>query len=493
VSPAPFLQLLGILALTAAAHVLWFRVVPSWAGKAWQRPRPRRFERVLKWVVATPSFLEALKDRPRYQLAGFYLLEGRHPEVVALCRSLLARGPAPAFEAHVRRRLADSLEALGRPKEAEEERWTAEDLLKGAEESISRQLARGQGLERKQRYAEAIAEYERGLALDPAREHRVVFKARLILAAFNAGRPEESVRWAEAAIADGADGVFLATAQRMAAVALGNLGRLEESEERWRQAHALAVAEGVPDAAGECLAHLADILRKRGRLVEALAATRRAAALGPKATRAALAVQGELFRVWGRFDEALAALRAPREPLPIPANERRLEAVRDLDTAKLQAEAGRPEVGWDLLQGAFAVLGDDAKLGLTCDAAAAWVLAAMGRRDDAERARRHVESRLGEFDRARGTQLILHHSLGKAALALGDPGGAEVYWRRYLDLKPDPVNLPTAWFHLGECRLGLGDRPGARSAYREACAPGLDTHAARLARRRLGELDLGAS
>jgi hypothetical protein len=60
-----------------------------------------------------------------------------------------------------------------------------------------------------------------------------------------------------------------------------------------------------------------------------------------------------------------------------------------------------------------------------------------------------------------------------------------IRWEQSLGLPPNPVDLPTAYYHLAEAHRGLGDDSAARSWYREAIATGLDTHYARFAQSRL--------
>ncbi len=82
------------------------------------------------------------------------------------------------------------------------------------------------------------------------------------------------------------------------------------------------------------------------------------------------------------------------------------------------------------------------------------------------------------------------HDLGMAACARGDHQEAEDCWSRYLERKPGPVYWPTALYFRGECRRNRGDTSAAIADFREAVAAGIDTHHARLARRRLGEISV---
>jgi tetratricopeptide (TPR) repeat protein len=278
----------------------------------------------------------------------------------------------------------------------------------------------------------------------------------------------------------------------MAGVACGNLGRLEESEDHHRRAYEAAVAEGVTGESGEILGSLADILRKRGKLGEAYEAAVKAAAVDPKAVRMSLAVQALVLKEWGRFDEALALMGRYDQAgkVVIPALERRLRAVRALDTARLEAECGRAEDAWFHIQEAIGELDNDAKLGLKCHAAKSLVLAARGLADESRQVADEAEARLPEFEADPSTGRGVLYDLGMAAGIRGDYEQGEDCWNRYLELHPDPVYQPTALCHRGECRFQQGDTSNAKADFRTAVAMNIDSHYAGLARRRLREMPL---
>src|SRR5262249_40221630 len=155
-------------------------------------------------------------------------------------------GDFPALEADIRRRLIDCLEALGRNDEAEVERANAAACVDRAPDDTLRYLTKGTLLERKHQYVEACAAFEKALLLAPVSNLpvRIECMIHLVLACFHAARPVETLRWAEEAIASGAEGKYLRIAHRMAGVACGNLGRLEESEDHCRRAYDAAAALG---------------------------------------------------------------------------------------------------------------------------------------------------------------------------------------------------------------------------------------------------------
>jgi tetratricopeptide (TPR) repeat protein len=355
-------------------------------------------------------------------------------------------------------------------------------------------LTNGTLLEREHRYDEACAAFEKALSVTPPSNClvRIDCMTHLVLACFNAGRPVESLKWAHESIASGAAGRHLRIAHRMAGVACGNLGRLDESEDHIRRAYDVAASEGDSGEMGQILGSLANAQRKRGKLVEANEACQKAAAVDPKAIRMALAVQSQILRDWGRFDDAIAILsRADAAPgLVIPAHERRVRAVRALELSRIEAECGQAGVAFAHIQKARNELASDAKLGLKCDAAAAWILAALGQFDESRELADQVQTRLADFERDPSTCRGALFDLGMAACARGDHEEGERCWSRYLELSPDPVYQPTALYFRGECRRHRGDTSGAQDDFRQAVAMNIDSHYARLARGRLREISL---
>jgi TolA-binding protein len=157
---------------------------------------------------------------------------------------------------------------------------------------------------------------------------------------------------------------------------------------------------------------------------------------------------------------------------------------------RIEAQCGQAEDAWVHIEEARSVLANDAKLGLKCDAAAAFVIAARGRADESRLLASKVEARLSSFARDPSTRRGVLYDLGFAAAARGDYQKGEDCWTRYLDLGPDPVHRPTALYLRGECRRHRGNTPGAEADFRQAVAMNIDTHHTRLARERLGEMSL---
>jgi tetratricopeptide (TPR) repeat protein len=497
------LGVLCVFVVVCLVHLVYFVLLPRLAHLRYRERDPERLRRYLEGVVATPSLLGPLpKLVARESLAGIYLSRGQHAEVVTHFRAglesmsgwWLSTDSLHSLEANFRVRLADSLEALGRVDEAAAERRRAKEGVDRAEPDALRYSTRAKLLERQNRYEEAYAEYQRALDLTPAFEtlFRIECMLHLVLTAQNAGRPADCLRWAEEAAALGAKGMRLRVAHRMAGVACGDLGRLEESQRHIRLAYEVAAIDNDRPAMAEILAQLAECLYRRGQLVEAEEAVARAAAMDPQAERMSLAVGAVILAGRGRYDDARAAMERFREgrPFSIPRDERRIRAVCSLDRARLEAECGRADDAWRHLQEARAELGNDAKFELKCRGALSWVLAIRAEAGESLRLAVSLEPRLADFERDPATCRGVLHDLAMAACARGDHAAGVDYWTRHLALGPHPVFRPNALYHRGECHRHLGRLDEARADYEAAVAMDIDSHFSRLARRRLGELAL---
>jgi tetratricopeptide (TPR) repeat protein len=481
----------AIAVAVVAAQYVHFKVLPGLLTR--HRTRSPRLRRYLEWVVATPSLLgESVRVKARHDLMRLSHMEGLHEQAATQGFAILAqRGLSPRLEAEIRGRLADALEGLGRFDEAEDQRRLAESDVKGADRDPAWYVTRGRQLEADRDHAGACRVYEEGLGVAPPGRHpaRRLLTMHLANALFMAGRLEDSARRAEEAVDLSEDAEHRLRAHRQAGASFADLGRLDEAEYHKRRAAELAATLGDPRRLADCLGDLAGVLRKRGRLAEALAACERAAAAA-RNTRHLETVRYEVLLSWGCFDEALAAINraAGLDPLPTPRRESMIQGLFAFARAWILMEQRRLDEVGAHLDSAAAALRGDAKTTLWCDAAAVNLAALQGSRDEALAALDRVHARLPEFAQDRNTLSSVLGNLGRAALALGEYGRALDSWRLYLDLPPLPVDLPTAHYHLGECHRGVGDEASAVASYRAAVASGLDTHYARLAKDRLRTL-----
>ena len=313
---------------------------------------------------------------------------------------------------------------------------------------------------------------------------------RLMLASFNAGRPEATMKWVERAIEAEVSETRLYQAHRLAGFACSNLGRLEESHYHRQRAYEMAIEAGDSEKISDCLATLADLHRLRGELDQAEALCLEAESLCPESARMAISVHAIVLRARGRLDEALARMEQASRVgvMASSSSERRMQAVLNKWMATYQAERGRLDQAWDNLCAATAALGTDPKLVLPCEAAWAWLLALRGDREAAVRRAELVQHELDTQPPDASTQLDCLELIGRSMMVIGEVERAKCCWERFLATTHPPIAEPTGRYYLGECRWHLGDPAGARKEFRRATALGIDSYHARLADERLREL-----
>ncbi len=242
-------------------------------------------EQGLAMNLPRPAFRTALA---RYRLMGLYKVRKRYEDAIEQGRSILRLMCASdSFESEIHLEIAICFDFLGRPDEAEAERLEAAECLKDGPEDYLGWLARGKLFDKVNRYHEAAEAYERALEwiLPEDTNSRDNLLIQLVLATFNAGRSEETLKWAEQAIAVCTSERRLYAAHRMAGVAAANLGRLDEAEHHRQRAYNMAVEEGDAKKISDSLALLADLHRQRGDLDTAEALCLKAESLGPDSTR----------------------------------------------------------------------------------------------------------------------------------------------------------------------------------------------------------------
>jgi tetratricopeptide (TPR) repeat protein len=476
-----------LIVVGMALSWVWFIRVPQWSLKLAGGDRDRQ-RLILRWIVHTPS-PGGLKILARFLLAVNDQVSGRYGEAEEALRSILRDNGSsldPGFESVLRQRLADTIEALGRREEAAAERKRATAMLDGAEETWLGLQARAKLLEREHRFAEAVAAYERALSLSPPGQKavHVELMMHLVLSTFNAGRPDDALRWADAVISFDPDGPMIPAARRMASVACSNLGRLDDAERHARAGAELATS---PEQRAETLALLADYVMRRGQLEEAERIVRVAESLSPGRKRMPWIVIAQIERERGRLEDAIRAMeRAKAIPVGhIPASNRRVDAVLDKSLAIHHAELGRRDIARELIGRAEAELAGDPKLAVTVDASAALVYALVDERDEALARIDAAERGRHDVPQDGTTQRSVLSQLGWAALAVDEPARAEGFLRAYLELRPDPLYLPYAWYHLGGCRRRLGDEAGGRECDARAASTRFGCRWERLARERL--------
>lgn len=373
----------------------------------------------------------------------------QYAEAAASYRSLLKWRLPSGIEADTRRRLSDALDSAGRGDEAAAERERAEAVSARSPGDAQAQSARGDLLERKRQYDDACEAYGQALRQTPVivTADRATIMAKLSAAHYHAGRPVEAVKWAEDSLSS---------------------------------------------------------RPKRGHLVEAVAAARRAVGTCDSPFRSGRIAEVESLRELGRFEEARAVVarmkQGPRHPQP--PIERRLQAMCALTLAWVESADDRPDAALAALEETrdhLKVLtrstvwppppsSNEDKLVVFCDATAMRVCAALGQRERAQSLRADVESYLPRYANDRATLMGIYANFARTAFYLGDLAESRAFWQRHLDCKPSPIGLPYAHYWLGEVALHAGETDTAREEYRQAASFGIDSLDARRAQARLDEL-----
>jgi tetratricopeptide (TPR) repeat protein len=482
---------LALLAILAREWWL-FNFLPAVSDSARARGDRARARRILEAVLRHRALLGgSSRAGIHYRLAWSYLEEGRAQEAAEQARKSIAQRTSLALESLYRSRLADCLEACGDMAGAAVERERSRQTADAGPASAAQLMARGKALRKDGRYAESIPVYERAieLAANMAPDARAHLMVSLALSCWEAGRIHQALSWAEQALALQPNLTHRIAALSTSALALGNLGRLDDAEERWNLAFIAAAEAGNTAQAARFLATSAEIQRRRGKLVEAIATCERAAGMSLDARRPARFVQFECLLTWGRFAEARQVLEqgANARGFAVPASERRTQALTALNAALLTAEEERPGEALAQVDVVRDVLQNDEKVGVTYHAIRTWLEALLGLRAESESSARSALACAARMPDDRSAQLRCHTYLGRAALAVGEAESARLHFESCINLGPDPAEVPRARYFLGECRRAAGDLAGARAEWQAAVDTGLETRYVALARRRLQE------
>ena len=329
----------------------------------------------------------------------------------------------------------------------------------------------------------------------------VVALLKQSLAAYNEGKPDDMIRCARKALARRPGKLLRVMTLQLLTLGYSNQGDLDEAEKYAQEAYDLALSLKNAEQTARSLVLLLDLLRKRGRIQEAIAGCLQAVQISPKAQRDVLICLSECYTLQARFEEARQTLRripdapvllpvegasVPSAPVALKHAERRNQAVVALGFALIEAEAMQPDQALPYLEQAQRAFSDNPKLRLWCTTIEAWLLAQQGRMDESRQKAREAEASMENFGISTLASTLA--GLGRMAFLWQDYAQSQRYWERYLDAKPDPVNLPRAYFHLGACHAQMADSRMAAYYYQQAIALGIDTYFARWAQQRLQDL-----
>jgi len=483
---------LAVLVVAAVREYWLFRFLPARADKMRSRGDRETARLLLEKVAGSPALFAVWpRAMVHYRLAWAYLEQRRPQDALAEARRSVAIALPPALESICRTRLADCLEACGDVQAADEERERAKRLAESRSDTAAQLMARGKTLRKEGRFAESIPIYERAISLSQgmAVSVRTHLMVSLALSCWEAGRINEALRTADQALGLQPDPSHRTSALSVSALALGNLGRLDEAEDRWAQALTAATESGNRALAARYIALLAEVQRRRGKLAEALETCDRAATIGKESRRTACYVAFETLLTWGRLEEARAKLEdgASAAGFTVPRSEKRMQATTELNRGLLAAESGELEEALARLDSVENTLARDEKIATTYHAIRAWILAALGRRSESEDSARAAAAFASRTSDDRALLLRYHTYLGRAAVELGDAAAGREHFEACMNLAPDPAEVPRAHYFLGECCRILGDHAGATARWRAAVDTGLDTRFVQLARVRLAE------
>ena len=453
------------------------------------------------WKAAAQQFLGQMNAGARLYRAK------RYTEAAEAFRVLLEHRLPVGLEADTRRRLADTLDVLGQTEEASSERDRAEAAASCGGRDPMALTAQGDLLKKRQQYNEACKAYHQALSLTSPLPSpgRALIMAKLALAHFEAGRSAETVRWAEASLANAPNETIYRMMERIAGVGYVDLGDFERAESHYLRGLKLAKASGKPQEIASSLGLLGSLQHKRGYFKDAIATSRRAQGVAADPSGTALAIEAECLRDMGRFTEARVVMARRRQGLQHdqPDLQRRMLALGCLGSAWIEIYAECYDEALVYLEEAREGLKfvtnstiwppppstSDSKVGLWCDSAFANALAGAGRVNEAQEMITNAESRLSGFGQDRATRIGTLGSLGRAAYCMGDLAASRTFWEAYLAASPSPVYVPNAYYWLGEIALRLGETDAAHEAFRQSIAPEIDTFYARRAKARLAEID----
>lgn len=324
-----------------------------------------------------------------------------------------------------------------------------------------------------------------------------ILLAQKALAAYNAGQPLQTVRWAQWALAWPSALTVRVSAHHATGLGLSEMGRYAEAEAHYQQAYQLASSRKRSDLAARSLVLLGTMQANRGDIEEALTTARQAAEWNVSARREALVLQSDRLRVLGQWDAALLALQEARmtPPLPGPVFERRSQGTLSLGlawteaaTAQARGDVAAAARAWGHLAEARAIFAGDKKLTLWCEATGSWLLALRGQNAEAAHVMAQARADLAGFGESRGTQMNCLSMLGRTAYLLGDSAEGTRLWSEFLAQKPTLPSQTRGLYYLGECQWQAGEIGAAERSFRQTLSLGLDTYYARRAQHRLSEM-----
>jgi tetratricopeptide (TPR) repeat protein len=455
---------------------------------------------LLEGVTRKRAFLgPPLKVAAHYILGRLYHLEGRYAEAAGQIESALAclpeQGRDAGLEAECYLTLYETRLAMG---DAEGAADTLRRAEAAAEIEPSAAVApamwresRGKLRELRGKHSEAAVEFRAALEATPENMPplaRVTTVLRIAIACYNAARYRESVDACQQAIDLNASADMTVLALNQAVVSAAALNEMNRAGEYLERLEALSRAQGSHTGA---LAR-ANLQFLRGELDAALETVAGLEIAKVEDRNVARGVRYEVAMARGEYDVAVAVINESLgdEHNPFPTLQRRSDATMQWALARAYLGLNDPERAARAAETALATLRDDE---IFAPYLTVLLLEADARRDPTAPG---LRERLAELEKTAGYQQAerdgeptaardLREAIGRAAYACGEWGTALTNLRVALAAGVRPVGVARARFAEGECLHRLGRDEEAREAWHRAAETGLDTHYARLARRRL--------
>jgi len=480
---------IAVVVLAAAYEVIAFQYLPKHIFRARKKSGYDATITRLRILGRLPSLAGAKAKLHTWFYLGDMLYQARrYAEALEPLRAVCSFGTNP-LDPPARKRIAECLDALGRPDEAARERLAAGFVADAIGNPLLSAKTKAEMFSREQKYDEACQQYElaMGLATGPDFRLKRTLRLKLTLANMNAGHPSRVLGLSEQGLLDDPDPLHKIIFHRMAGLACANLGRLEIADIHSQKAYDAAVQLGNTNQQADSLGVLAYVRHQQGRLDEAIDLSRRAVeAAGEIGNRVANTCLFETLMTMGRYQDAQNAISQSREStvMFVPSKERRSTGAMNLGLARAAGELGNFNQALDLVASATKDFQNNS-MSAYCDSIRFWLLAERG--DAASEWMVATESKVKSVD-SPGAQRDIFGMLTRGALATGDYALGLRFAMCLLDLGPHPVDLPRAHYLIGECRRGLGEIDAARSAFNEAIGLGIETIWTKRARERLAEM-----
>lgn len=419
-------------------------------------------------------------------VTALHFMNGKHEETIADCRNCLAKPQQPLIEARMRARMADSLQALKRTDEANAEREAAVRLLQSLPKDYTTLHPYADILVKQGRRDEAVEALQLGLSSTPADKslEQAHYMNDLMSIAVKQDAPEETLRWAEAAIAAGAIGLGRCNCHRIAGnIRLGR-GELDRAREHADAALKLAGSELTARARSGAWAYAATVELYYGRLSECEAAADRSIGFAGEARLGREVKCISLFHR-GMLGDALAEIEQVKSS-SLPA---KADFVPLLAIASIAVEQGDVRRAADALERAASIPALNPRMVLRLDAASARLLALAGMSGEADAKLADLRTRAEEYPGEILLQLTALVACGRVEMAFSRYASARTYFARCLEMNRYPLLAPIYHYFHAECAQYLGNSEEADRhyflgagynrdiAYAQKCADKLAAHA----------------